>query len=153
MIIIRRYSWLNTTFTNVLIIISHFKWIGFYALFLYEIMSILWSNLFTYYYVKKKPCNQYKVLHIHLAPSEGIEPPAEEPESSVLSITPRGLYFIKYEQTTNRTDCIFYYIMTYSLYKSPVDISTMNVRVYIWPSLTIMCMIMVQLISTFLFSI
>ena len=26
-----------------------------------------------------------------MAPSEGIEPPAEEPESSVLSITPRGL--------------------------------------------------------------
>ena len=26
----------------------------------------------------------------YLAPSEGIEPPAEEPESSVLSITPRG---------------------------------------------------------------
>ena len=26
-----------------------------------------------------------------MVPSEGIEPPAEEPESSVLSITPRGL--------------------------------------------------------------
>ena len=42
--------------------------------------------------IKEKPCNQYKVLHLNLAPSEGIEPPAEEPESSVLSITPRGLY-------------------------------------------------------------
>ena len=29
-------------------------------------------------------------LKAYLAPSEGIEPPAEEPESSVLSITPRG---------------------------------------------------------------
>ena len=42
--------------------------------------------------IKEKPCNQYKVSHLNLAPSEGIEPPAEEPESSVLSITPRGLY-------------------------------------------------------------
>ncbi len=29
-----------------------------------------------------------------MAPSEGIEPPAEEPESSVLSITPRGHFII-----------------------------------------------------------
>lgn len=38
----------------------------------------------------KKPCDLYKVQESYLAPSEGIEPPAEEPESSVLSITPRG---------------------------------------------------------------
>ena len=29
-----------------------------------------------------------------MAPSEGIEPPVEEPESSVLSITPRGHFII-----------------------------------------------------------
>ena len=31
-----------------------------------------------------------------MAPSEGIEPPVEEPESSVLSITPRG-HILNYE--------------------------------------------------------
>ena len=31
-----------------------------------------------------------------MAPSEGIEPPVEEPESSVLSITPRG-HILDYE--------------------------------------------------------
>ena len=35
-----------------------------------------------------------------MAPSEGIEPPAEEPESSVLSITPRG-HFILGKLTRN----------------------------------------------------
>ena len=67
-------------------------------------------HIWVYIIKKEKPCKQsYKVFH--LTPSEGIEPPAEEPESSVLSITPRGqysLFFVTQEKPTNCTRKIFY---------------------------------------------
>ncbi len=41
-----------------------------------------------------------------MVPSEGIEPPAEEPESSVLSITPRGLNITrKHVKRMNHVEC------------------------------------------------
>jgi hypothetical protein len=66
-----------------------------------------------------------------MAPSEGIEPPAEEPESSVLSITPRGLdvvlgQYVKRMIHPHLDVQSTLKMATFLLYKGCSYISTMN---------------------------
>lgn len=59
-----------------------------------------------------------------MAPSEGIEPPAEEPESSVLSITPRGQVQKLCKALNGDKIVVCAKLTTFPLYKCQTNIST-----------------------------
>lgn len=60
-------------------------------------------------------------MSIEKAPSEGIEPPFQEPESYVLSITPRGHHHKYTTFSLYKGDCLISTIKNQTLYLTITD--------------------------------